>query len=75
MRPPTGRARRACKQAGLRPPARELRGMSLSTLGSLLEPVPRRRSRLSFARRRRATVIDLRRSLVQPRRRRLLPFG
>jgi len=46
--------------------------MALVSLGSVLQPVHRRRSRLSFARRRRAVVIDLRRPL---RRRRLLFFG
>jgi hypothetical protein len=46
--------------------------MALVSLGSVLEPVPRRRSRLPFARRRRAVVIDLRRPI---RRRRLLFFG
>jgi hypothetical protein len=38
---------------------------------SVLQPVSRRRSRLSFSRRRGSTMIDLRRSQAPRRRRRL----
>jgi len=49
--------------------------MGISSFGPVLQPVRRRRSRLSFGRRRRATMIDLRQSVEPTRRRRLLPFG
>jgi hypothetical protein len=49
-------------------------GAMKATLLNVLQPVPRRRSRLSFTRRRRSTMIDLRAWPPVRRRRRRLSF-